>query len=106
MGLNDGGSSAMMMVMLFPESVDGAGSSVSIDCAAGWHAANTKLGMTMMVRKNNVRVFVDIGPPVNFIFANGVLLHVLPLLLRFFKYDFAGKMFSCEPYSGKITNSR
>src|SRR6188474_3073841 len=43
--------------------------------------------MTIMVRKSNVRVLVNIDPPADFEFCKRhVLLHVLPVLLRFLYY--------------------
>jgi hypothetical protein len=58
-GLKEGGSSAITMVMLFFE--------VSAGDVFGWQAARLRK-MTAMVRKINERFRTDIGPPVRLFF--------------------------------------
>ena len=69
MGLNDGGSSAITIVMLLSDVDDVAGSLVSVvsvGCGDDPHAVSTRLMMTVKVRKSNVRFLVNIDPPADF----------------------------------------
>jgi hypothetical protein len=70
MGLNDGGSSGITIVMLLLEFVAAAGCSpvlLLFDVSEGCdppQAANKRLSMIVELRKNNERGLVNIGPPV------------------------------------------
>jgi hypothetical protein len=82
-------------VILLPEFADATGCSSEepgFDAPEGCNppqAVNARLSMTVRVRKNSERVLVNIGPPARFFsFDEGVLLHVLPVMLRLLCADF------------------
>lgn len=88
----------MMMVILFSEPAGVVGSSVAVGCDAGPHETIASENMTVKVRKSNVRFLVNIGPPANFkFFKRRVLLHELPLLLRFLQDEFAAEAVKSSP---------
>jgi hypothetical protein len=93
MGLKDGGSSGITIVMFLSVDAAAGGSPVSlpfdvVEVPAPPQAVKTRLVMMIGIRKNNERVLVNIGPPESFFYHTGVLLHVLPVMLRSWLGDF------------------